>query len=128
MTSDLRDAERHSGYARLSMAFDEQLAEDLRMFAANEHGISERRMFGGIGFLINGNLAVSASAEGGLLLRVDPEEAAELILRPRARRCIMRGKEMRGWIRVDVDSDAEQSMIEAWARIGFAYARSLPPK
>ena len=110
------------------MAFDKQLADDLRMVTASEAGISEKRMFGGIGFLIHGNLAVSASAHGGLLLRVNPEDTSELISRPRARAFVMRGRDMRGWIRVDLDSTTDQSELDAWVRIGVAYARSLPPK
>ena len=71
-----------------------------------EHGLTEKRMFGGLAFLINGNMAVSASSQGGLLLRVDPADTEPLVREPHARRFEMRGREMDGWLRVDPDAPA----------------------
>jgi TfoX/Sxy family transcriptional regulator of competence genes len=92
------------------VAFDEDLAARLRALLADEDGLTERRMFGGLAFLIDGNMAVSASALGGLLLRVDPEQTDELVRRPHAERCEMRGRTMDGWLRVGdagIASDAD---------------------
>ncbi len=109
------------------MAYDEQLAEQVREVLAGEPGLSEKRMFGGQGFLINGNLAVSASGQGGLLLRVDPAESETLVADPNASRAVMRGREMDGWLRIRTDglSDAE---LERWIGRGVSFARSLPAK
>ncbi|MCW2498151.1 TfoX/Sxy family protein [Jatrophihabitans sp.] len=109
------------------MAYDEVLAEHIREVISGEHGVSERRMFGGQAFSIHGNLAVSASGQGGLLLRVDPAETDSLIADPRASRAVMGGRELNGWLRVQTDtlSDAE---LAQWIGRGVAYARSLPPK
>jgi hypothetical protein len=110
------------------VAYDEQVADRIRELTAGESGLSERRMFGGLAFLIDGNMAVSASEEGGLLLRVDPRDTAELLTRPHGRPCVMRGREMAGWLRVDVDRAVAPEELEDWVQIGVAYARSLPPK
>jgi hypothetical protein len=110
------------------VAYDEELAERIRERVAGEAGLTEKRMFGGLAFLINGNMAVSASSQGGMLLRVDPAQTEELITAPHARRFEMRGREMDGWLRIDpaaVDTDAE---LARWVSVGVAYARSLPPK
>jgi TfoX/Sxy family transcriptional regulator of competence genes len=93
-----------------------------------ENGVTEKRMFGGLAFLINGNMAVSASGQGGLLLRVDPAETEELVADPNARRFEMRGREMDGWLRVDTDGMSSDRQLEQWVARGVAYARSLPPK
>jgi TfoX/Sxy family transcriptional regulator of competence genes len=110
------------------MSIDEVLANRLRELLRGEAGLSEKRMFGGLAFLINGNMAVSASGQGGLLLRVDPAETAALVARPHASRFAMRGREMDGWLRVDPDGLGTKRQLEQWARTGVAYARSLPPK
>ncbi|HEY7100613.1 MAG TPA: TfoX/Sxy family protein [Mycobacteriales bacterium] len=108
------------------MAYDEDLAERIRERVAGEDGLTEKRMFGGLAFLINGNMAVSASGQGGMLLRVDPAQTEELITAPHARRFEMRGRKMDGWLRIDpIASDAE---LARWVGVGVAYARSLPPK
>jgi len=110
------------------MAYDEELANRVREVVQDEPALTEKEMFGGLAFLINGNLAVSASSKGGLLLRVDPATTDSLVSEPDVRRFEMRGREMDGWLRVDttvVDSDKE---LRRWVRIGVAYARSLAPK
>jgi TfoX/Sxy family transcriptional regulator of competence genes len=110
------------------MAYDEELADRLRELVQGENGVTEKRMFGGLAFLINGNMAVSASGQGGLLLRVDPAETDELAADPNARRFEMRGREMDGWLRVDTDGLSSDRQLERWVARGVAYARSLPPK
>jgi TfoX/Sxy family transcriptional regulator of competence genes len=110
------------------VAYDEDLAERIRERVAGEDGLTEKRMFGGLAFLINGNMAVSASGQGGILLRVDPARTEELVRAPHARRFEMRGREMDGWLRVDptaLDSDAD---LARWVTLGVSYARTLPPK
>jgi hypothetical protein len=110
------------------VAYDEMLAERLREQLVGEAGLSEKKMFGGLAFLINGNMAVSASGQGGMLLRVDPARTDALINEPHVRRFEMRGREMDGWLRVDpkaVESDAE---LRRWVAHGVEYARSLPAK
>ena len=109
------------------VAYDEQLAEHIRDVIAREHGLNEKRMFGGHAFLINGNLAVSASGQGGLLLRVDPAQTETLIADPNATHAVMGGREMNGWLRIHTDALTDAG-LEQWINRGVAFARSLPPK
>lgn|SRR5487761_1246669 len=110
------------------MAYDRELAHRIREVIGGEEGLTEKAMFGGLAFLINGNMAVSASGQGGLLLRVDPAETDALAGRPHARRFVMRGREMDGWLRVDAEGARTKQQLQRWTRIGVAYARALPPK
>jgi len=110
------------------MAYDEELAFRIRGIVADEGGVTEQRMFGGLAFLINGNMAVAASGQGGLLLHVPPESTDDLLSRPHARPMEMRGKEMAGWLRVDDDAIGSDDGLEGWVAIGVEYARALPPK
>ena len=110
------------------MAYDERLAERIRQAVAGEPGLTEKAMFGGLAFLVHGNLAVSASGQGGLLLRVDPADTESLTSHPQVRRFEMRGREMDGWLRVDGGAVERDDELRTWVGIGLAYARSLPPK
>lgn len=110
------------------MSFDEQLADRVRGLVVTEDGVTEKRMFGGLAFLIHGNMAVSVSGQGGLLLRVDPAKTVELASQPHAQLAVMRGREMAGWLRVDADGVTTKRQLEQWVSQGVAYARSLPPK
>ena len=110
------------------MAYDEQLAERLRRLVAGEDGVSERRMFGGLAFLIHGNMAIAASGQGGLLVRVDPKESDELVSATAAEPMEMRGRQMAGWLRVEAADVVADDDLGAWARRGVAYASTLPPK
>ena len=110
------------------MAFDEHLADRIRELVGHERGVSERRMFGGLAFLVNGNMAVSASGQGGLLVRVDPAQTDRLAARAHAGRFEMRGRAMDGWLRVDGEGLRTKRQLEPWVSRGVAYARSLPPK
>lgn len=111
-----------------AVAYDLEMADRLREILAGERGVDEKRMFGGLAFMVGGHLAVSASGRGGLLLRVDPARTDALVAEPRASRWIMRGREMDGWLRIDIDAGATDEELEGWVRLGVAYARSLPPK
>ncbi len=110
------------------MAYDEDLANRLRELVLGEPGITEKKMFGGLAFLINGNMSVSASGQGGLLLRCDPAETDDLLAKPHAEPFVMRGRAMDGWLRVAPEGIRTRRHLEGWVRRGVAYARSLPPK
>ena len=110
------------------MAYDEALANQIREIVDGESGITEKRMFGGLAFLVNGNMAVAASGQGDLMLRVDPAESESLIAHEHVRRAVMRGREMDGWLRVDTDAVREDAERRRWVQTGLAYARSLPAK
>jgi hypothetical protein len=110
------------------MAYDLELADRIRTVVQAEPGLTERPMFGGLAFLIGGNMAVSASSQGGLLLRVNPAETESLISEPHVRRFEMRGREMDGWLRVDAEAVESDDDLRDWVRHGVTYARSLPPK
>ena len=110
------------------MAYDEDLANRIRELVADQAGLTEQKMFGGLAFLINGNMSVSASGQGGLLLRVDPEETEKLVAKPHAERFVMRGRAMDGWLRVDPEGVRTKRDLERWVSHGVAYARALPAK
>jgi TfoX/Sxy family transcriptional regulator of competence genes len=110
------------------VAYDEALADRIRELIAGEPGVTEQRMFGGLGFLVGGHMAVAASGQGGLLVHVDPEETEALVAEPHADRMEMRGRRMDGWLRVDAEGVGTQPELEPWVRRGVGYARSLPPK
>jgi TfoX/Sxy family transcriptional regulator of competence genes len=110
------------------MAYDKELANRIREVVQGESGLSEKRMFGGLAFLVHGNMAVSASSQGGLLLRIDPAQAESLVKQQHVRRSEMRGREMDGWLRVDVESLETDDQLRRWVNHGLTYARSLPPK
>jgi TfoX/Sxy family transcriptional regulator of competence genes len=110
------------------VAYDEDLANRIRELVSAEPGVTEKRMFGGLAFLVNGNMSVSASGQGGLLLHVDPAETDALLSKPHARRFEMRGRAMQGWLRVDAEGLRTKAQLERWVARGVAYARSLPPK
>ena len=110
------------------MAYDEDLANRIRELMAGESGVTEQRMFGGLAFLIGGNMSVSASGQGGLMVRVDPEDTEALLSKPHAKPFEMRGRAMQGWLRVDAEGVRTKRQLEPWVRLGVAYARSLAPK
>jgi TfoX/Sxy family transcriptional regulator of competence genes len=110
------------------MAYDEDLANRIRELVGGEEGLSERKMFGGLAFLVNGNMSVAASGQGGLLVRVAPAEAEEALERPHASAAEMRGRLMTGWLRVSPEGVRTKRQLEPWVRRSVAHARSLPPK
>jgi TfoX/Sxy family transcriptional regulator of competence genes len=110
------------------VAYDEDLANRVRELIAGESDVTEKKMFGGLAFLIGGNMSVSVSGRGGLMLRVEPSETDALVAKPHASRMVMRGREMDGWIRVDIEGVKTKRQLERWVSRGVGYARSLPPK
>jgi TfoX/Sxy family transcriptional regulator of competence genes len=110
------------------MAYDEDLANRIRELLADEAGVTEQRMFGGLAFLVRGNMSVAASGQGGLMVRVDPESTDSLLAKPHARPFEMRGREMRGWLRVDAEGVRTKRQLAPWVKRGVTYARSLPAK
>jgi hypothetical protein len=110
------------------MAYDEHLAERIRALVAGEAGLTEQKMFGGLAFLIGGNMAVAASGQGGLLVHADPATSESLLSSKGVRPMAMGGREMAGWLRVDDDAVHTKRQLERWVRIGVGYAGTLPPK
>ncbi len=110
------------------MAYDEELAGRIRELLRGEPALTEQRMFGGLAFLIAGNMAVAASGQGGLLVRVDPDQSEMLVASTAAQPMEMRGRPMRGWLRVTRDDLGTAAALGRWVSIGREYARSLPPK
>ena len=110
------------------MAYDEDLAERIRGCLDGERGVTEKRMFGGLAFLVDGNMAIAASGQGGLLVRADPAQTQALINEPNVDRAVMRGREMDGWLRVAAEAVAGDADLERWVRQSVSYARSLPAK
>ena len=110
------------------MAYDADLANRVREVMQVERGLTEKRMFGGLAFLIDGHMAVSASSQGGLLLRIDPDQSEFFTNEPHVRRFQMRGREMDGWLRVAPEALETEEDLRLWVSYGITYARSLPPK
>jgi TfoX/Sxy family transcriptional regulator of competence genes len=110
------------------VAYDEELAGRIRELIGDQPGLSEQKMFGGLAFLIGGNMAVAASGQGGVLVRVDPGESHRLVAETAARPMEMRGRDMPGWLRVAAEEVRTQPELARWVELGVAYAGSLPAK
>jgi TfoX/Sxy family transcriptional regulator of competence genes len=110
------------------MAYDEELADRIRELVAPQANLAEKKMFGGLAFLIGGHMAVAASGQGGLLVRADPERADALLDTGVAEPMVMRGRPMSGWLRVPASAVEEQAELERWVGVGVGYASGLPPK
>jgi TfoX/Sxy family transcriptional regulator of competence genes len=110
------------------MAYDEDLANRIRELVGEQTGITDQRMFGGLAFLVRGNMAVAASGQGGLMVRVDPGESAHLVASTKATPMVMRGRAMPGWLRVPSAHVSTKRELRKWVDRGTTYARSLPPK
>jgi len=110
------------------MAYDEELADRIREVVRGEPGLTEKAMFGGLAFLVGGNMAVSASGQGGMLLRCDPAQTESLVTAAHVERFEMRGRAMDGWLRVDPAAVGTEDDLRDWVSRGVAYARSLPAK
>jgi hypothetical protein len=110
------------------VAYDEDLANRIRELLADEDGVIEKKMFGGLAFLIGGNMSVSASGQGGLLVHCDPAETEALLRKPHAEPFEMRGRAMDGWLRVAPEGVRTKRQLAPWVERGAAYARSLPAK
>jgi TfoX/Sxy family transcriptional regulator of competence genes len=110
------------------MAYDEEIAERIRRLTEDEPDLTEQKMFGGLAFLIAGNMAIAASGQGGIMVRVDPDQSDELLAATGARMMEMRGRLMPGWLRVDADELRDEGELAKWVELGTTYARSLPRK
>ncbi|KUI20936.1 RNA methyltransferase [Mycobacterium lehmannii] len=110
------------------MAYDKDLAHRIRELLSGEQGVEEKAMFGGLAFLIGGNMALAASGQGGLMVRVHPDDTAKLLSREHVAPMVMAGREMRGWLRVGGAGLATKRQLRLWVNRGTDYAKSLPPK
>jgi TfoX/Sxy family transcriptional regulator of competence genes len=110
------------------VAYDEDLADRIRQLVAGEKRLTEQKMFGGLAFLISGNMAVAASGQGGILVRVDPAASDKLVSTTKAQPMVMRGRSVDGWLRVDAQDVRQKRQLATWVERGVTYARSLPPK
>ena len=110
------------------VAYDVDLADRLREILADEDAVVEKRMFGGLAFMVAGHMTVGAGSNGGLMLRIDPAQGATLLADSRASRFVMRGRELDGWLHIDTDESTTDDDLEHWIRHGVEYVRSLPPK
>ena len=111
-----------------AMAYDEELAGRIRQLIGSDPELTEKKMFGGLAFLIRGNMAIAASSEGGAMVRVDPAKSDSLLATTKATLVNMRGRDMPGWLRVSSDDLRADDQLAPWVEIGTRYARSLPPK
>jgi TfoX/Sxy family transcriptional regulator of competence genes len=110
------------------MAYDEELAERIRELLDGEPEVTEKKMFGGLAFLVGGSMAISASGQGGVLVRVDPDESDRLVSTTKAELAVMQRRPMPGWLRVASADLRTKQQLSAWVRRGVGYARSLPAK
>jgi TfoX/Sxy family transcriptional regulator of competence genes len=112
----------------VTVAYDEELVNRIRELVAAESGVTEMKMFGGLAFLIGGNMAVAASGKGGVMVRVDPASSDSIVAKSKARPAEMRGRAMKGWLRVDAEHLRTKPQLAKWVELGTTYARSLPAK
>lgn len=110
------------------MAYDEDLANLIREVISTHRGVTEKKMFGGLGFMVDGHMVVAAKRGGGLLARCDPAESEALITKPHVSRMVMGGREMEGWLAIEDEGVRTKRQLEPWVKRGVAYAVSLPPK
>jgi TfoX/Sxy family transcriptional regulator of competence genes len=110
------------------MAYDEDLADRIRELLSGEFKVTEKKMFGGLAFLVGGHMAISASGQSGVLVRVDPEQSDSLVASTNASEAVMRGRPMQGWLRVAPEHIRTKRQLAKWVRLGTTYASSLPPK
>ena len=110
------------------MAYDEDLANRIRELISGRRGLTEKKMFGGLAFLVGGNMAIAASGQGGVLVRVDPEQSRSIVSKTDAETAIMRGRPMHGWLRVADEHVKTQRQLSKWVKLGVDYAGSLPAK
>jgi hypothetical protein len=112
----------------VAMAYDQELAGRIRHLIGSDPELTEKKMFGGLAFLIHGNMAIAASSQGGAMIRVNPAQSDALVATTTATLVNMRGRDMPGWLRVSSDDPHTDGQLARWVEIGTGYARSLPPK
>jgi len=111
-----------------AMAYEQELAGRIRQLIGSDPELTEKKMFGGLAFLIRGNMTIAASSQGGAMVRVDPAQSDTLMATTKATLMNMRGRDMPGWLRVSSDDLRTDDQLTSWVEIGTGYARSLPPK
>jgi hypothetical protein len=109
------------------MAYDEKLAGRIRESLGTRAGLSEKKMFGGLAFLINGNMSVGVHGDA-VIIRLEPHRTEDALGKPHTRVFNLSGRPMKGWILVDHAGVASTSALRQWIDVGVAYAESLPPK
>ena len=112
----------------MAVAYDEDLADRIRELLGGERGVEEKKMFGGLGFLVGGNMAIAASGQGGILVRVDPAQSDRIVGSSKATPAVMQGRPMAGWLRVATEDVGTKRQLQKWVTLGTDYARSLPAK
>ncbi len=110
------------------MAFDPDLADRITVLLAGDPGMTQRRMFGGLAFLVDARMAVCAARSGGLMVRVDPAGTGSLVAQAHVERMEMHGRSLDGWLVVGAAATASDDALRAWVERGVTYARSLPAK
>ena len=110
------------------MAYDEELANRIRELLQDEPDLTERAMFGGLAFLLGGNMALAANRAGGLMVRVGPENAEELLASSPATQVEMGDRTMRGWLALGRDHVRTMRQLRTWVNRGVTFTRTLPPK
>ena len=110
------------------MAYDPVIAERVRAAIAKDAGVRERKMFGGLAFLLNGNFAVSAYKDGGLMIRCSGEDWQAFCAEDGARPMLRKGAPVSGWVLIAVDAVRDEESLRKWVRRGLAYAGAQPPK
>ncbi len=110
------------------VAYDPDLADTIRDLLESEPGVTEKKMFGGLAFLVHGNMAISASGQGGALVHIDPADSQRLVGSTSAEVAVMGGRAMRGWLRVPSEALDTRKQVASWVRRGVDHARTLPPK
>ena len=100
----------------------------IRALIAKEPALSEKKMFGGLAFLVGGNMAIAASGQGGVLVRVDPAQSDKLVATTKAAVAVMRGRLMPGWLRLSSGDVRTKPQLAKWVTLGTTFARSLPAK
>jgi len=110
------------------MAYSEELAARVRDALEGTDGVTEQKMFGGLGFMVDGHMAVAAGSKGSLMVRADPAEAAAWVDGETVNPMEMRGRPMAGWLLVDLDGLATEEQVQQWVDRGVGYVRTLPPK
>jgi TfoX/Sxy family transcriptional regulator of competence genes len=110
------------------VAYDEDLADRIRELMGPSKKVEEKAMFGGLAFLVGGNMAIAASGQGGILVRVDPEDSDRIVRTSKAETAVMRGRPMQGWLRITSEHVSTKRQLEKWVKLGTDFAGSLPAK
>ena len=109
------------------MAYDEVLAQRIHDLLDGEAGVTSKKMFGGLGFMVDGHMAVAAGSGGALMVRADPDQGASWVSE-HVQPMVMRGRPMTGWLLVETEALASDQDLRLWVDRGVTFVRALPPK